>query len=101
MEASNLRRKVKSMNRAKEKGLLYLISLLALAIYGIPHIPQIHPGISGTFSFLWIMLTALVIAANLYFLVGADQERSRMLDEKAVVWTQPAQDGHRQRRRAY
>ncbi len=87
------------VDKPKQKALAYTSGLLLLAGYGIPRMPEIHPGIAGSFVVLWILFTALTIAANIYFLVGADKERSKMLEEKdneVTILDEPVQ-----RRRAY
>jgi hypothetical protein len=94
-----MRRKTMHFRKTKQKAVAYTVSLILLAVYGIPRMPKIHPGLGGSFVTLWILFVALAIAANVYFLVGADRERSRMLEvteSKAVV-----PDTERQRRRAY
>lgn len=66
----------------KRRAFVYVCSLLALLIYALPRLPKLAHGISGTFSFLWILFASLALAANLYFLVGADRERSRLLSTR-------------------
>ncbi|GMA51552.1 hypothetical protein GCM10025857_29090 [Alicyclobacillus contaminans] len=65
----------------RRRALVYAAAALALAVYGIPRIPALAPGVAGTFSMVWILFAALAIASNLYFLVGADRERGHQLAE--------------------
>lgn len=66
----------------RRTALIYTCALIALGVYAIPNLlPELHPGIAGSFSVLWILFAGLALAANLYFLFGADKERSRMLEE--------------------
>jgi len=79
-----MRRKMAVLTRPKQRAVVYTCCALALVAYGVPKIPALHPGIGGTFTALWILFAALAIAANMYFLVGADRERSRMLEANAA-----------------
>lgn len=70
----------RSPNRST--AVVYTCALVVLGVYAIPKLlPELHPGIAGTFSILWILFAGLALAANLYFMFGADRERSRMLEE--------------------
>jgi len=80
-----MRRNLRSPANSRGRALIYLSSLIALVVYAIPKLPRLQPGIAGSFSMLWILLVCVAIAANLYFLVGADVERRRMLEEQAVM----------------
>lgn len=82
-----MRRKLAVVPKTKQRALVYTSCILALLAYGVPKLPALHEGISGTFSALWILFAALAVAANVYFLVGADKERSRMLEVKDVLPT--------------
>lgn len=74
-----MRRKLSHTPYARMKAAVYACSILALAVYGLPRIPKLAPGMSGTFSMLWILFAFLAVAANVYYLVGADKERSRLV----------------------
>lgn len=80
-----VRRHIYTNTTARRRALVYLAALIAMAIYAIPQLPKLQTGLPGTFSMLWILFLALAIAANTYFMVGADVERRRMLEEQAVV----------------
>lgn len=77
-----MRRKVSQTRNASSKAFIYICCLVALCVYGIPRIPTLQHGIAGTFSSVWILFAGLALAANLYFFLGADKERSRMLEEQ-------------------
>jgi hypothetical protein len=77
-----MRRKTRVVPHARHRAITYTCCLLALLAYGIPRIPPLRPGLAGTFSLVWILFAALAVAANVYFLVGADRERSRMLEAR-------------------
>lgn len=79
-----MRRKLRKVPNGKNKAFVYVCAIIALGIYGIPKIPSLHPGMGGTFSMVWILFGVLALAANMYFLVGADKERSRMLETYAI-----------------
>ncbi len=80
---------------------IYTCALIALGVYAIPNLlPELHPGIAGSFSVLWILFAGLALAANLYFLFGADRERSRMLEEIEVYQVEQAEPEARIRQRA-
>ncbi|OFW78528.1 MAG: hypothetical protein A2201_10050, partial [Alicyclobacillus sp. RIFOXYA1_FULL_53_8] len=70
-----MRRSLPSPANSRGRALIYLSALIALGVYAIPKLPSLQPGIAGTFSMLWISALGLAVAANLYFLVGADVER--------------------------
>lgn len=86
----------------RRKAFVYSAALIAMLAYGIPKLPKVQHGLPGTFSFLWILFACLALGANLYFVVGADKERSRMLSAKrsGVVMTSPESDEQEVRRRA-
>ncbi|WP_197029244.1 hypothetical protein [Alicyclobacillus macrosporangiidus] len=92
-----MKRKMKDVPHAKHRALVYSGALVALAVYALPRLPDLRPGLGGTFTVLWILITALALSANLYFLVGADKERSRMLEEMEILPTpdEPARQGLR------
>ncbi|QQE78034.1 hypothetical protein [Alicyclobacillus sp. SO9] len=75
-----MRRKI-GMRPSRRNTFIYICALIAMLAYGIPRIPALKPGLAGSFSAVWILFCALAIAANVYFFVGADKERSRMLEE--------------------
>jgi|GEM_PF-3213172 len=70
---------------SRSRAMIYACALVALLVYGIPRIPSLKPGLAGSFSMLWILFAGLALAANVYFFVGADRERSRMLEELDVT----------------
>lgn len=80
-----MRRKIQTYKNSRSRAFVYLAALVAMAVYAIPQLPKLKPGIAGTFSMVWILFLILAIAANVYFMVGADVERRRMLEEQAVV----------------
>jgi len=84
-----MRRKVANVPNGRQKAFIYTCSLLALVAYGLPRLPALKHGLAGSFSVVWILFAALTISANLYFLFGADKERSRMLEaqESSVLET--------------
>jgi hypothetical protein len=91
-----MRRKIIYTAKPKQKAMAYTAALILLSVYGIPRMPKIHPGLGGTFVTLWILFAALAVAANIYFLVGADKERSRMLEVTDSVAAAPViQEQHR------
>jgi hypothetical protein len=100
-----MRRKLRNVPNGKNKAFVYVCAVIALGIYGIPKIPSLHPGIGGTFSMIWILFGVLALAANTYFLVGADKERSRMLETHAIKSQGPREPSNERsdtdRRRAY
>lgn len=75
-----MRRKTLAVHHPKRRAAVYTLTLLALLAYALPQLPALRHGLAGTFSFLWILFAGLAVAANLYFLFGADRERSRNLD---------------------
>jgi len=79
-----MRRKIRFVPHGRRKAAIYTLSLITLLTFGIPRIPELHPGTAGTFAMVWIMFSALAVAANLYFWIGADKERSRMLEEQGA-----------------
>ncbi|MBX6351970.1 MAG: hypothetical protein IRZ10_01445 [Thermoflavifilum sp.] len=93
-----MRRKMRHVPYARQRAITYTCCLLAILVYAIPRIPPLAHGIAGTFSFLWILFAALAVAANVYFLVGADQERSRMLEARAEGIRIPGDSGVEPRR---
>lgn len=78
-------RKTANVVNGRRKALYYGCAAIALAAYGLPRIPRLQHGLPGTFSFLWIATITLVLAANIYFLVGADKERSMMLEVRQIL----------------
>ncbi|MCL6548078.1 MAG: hypothetical protein K6T30_04115 [Alicyclobacillus sp.] len=79
-----MRRKMRYVPRSRTRALLNSCALIAVTVYALPRLPQLHPGLPGSFAALWICFAGLAIAANLYFLVGADAERSRMLEAQEL-----------------
>ncbi len=75
-----MRRKLRYVPNPRSRAFVYTCSIVALAVYAVPRLPALHPGLAGTFSTVWILFAALAVASNLYFLFGADKERSRMLE---------------------
>lgn len=75
-------RKSLYVSNRRRKSFVYVCALVAMLFYAIPRLPRLQHGVAGTFAFLWIGFAGLVLAANLYFLVGADKERSRLLSAK-------------------
>lgn len=100
-----MRRKLKYVPNPKNRAIIYTCAVLALAVYGIPRLPSLRPGLAGTFSTVWILFAALAIASNLYFLSGADKERSKMLEIQALKPEGLSSDGKAKetlvRRRAF
>lgn len=98
-----VRRNMAPKPNPRSRSFIYLCTILALSVYAVPKLPALSPGLAGTFSTLWILFAVLAVSANLYFLVGADKERSRMLEEKGG--TKPrgeaVQEQRVQRRRAH
>ncbi|SFU46618.1 hypothetical protein [Alicyclobacillus macrosporangiidus] len=92
-----MKRKMKEVPYTKHRAMVYSCALVGLAVYALPRLPALRPGLGGTFTVLWILVTALVLSANLYFLVGADKERSRMLEEMEILPApdEPARQGLR------
>ncbi|GGJ11487.1 hypothetical protein GCM10010885_21010 [Alicyclobacillus cellulosilyticus] len=88
------------MARSRVRSFVYACALLSLLAYGVPRLPALRPGWAGTFSMLWILFAGLAFAANVYFAVGADRERSRMLAEKEIA-PAPHAGEVRLRRRAH
>ncbi|MCL6517661.1 MAG: hypothetical protein K6T67_11990 [Alicyclobacillus sp.] len=80
-----MRRKMKDVPHARNRALVYSCALVGLTAYALPRLPELKPGLGGTFTVLWILVTALALSANIYFLVGADKERSRMLEELEIL----------------
>ncbi|WP_211230644.1 hypothetical protein [Alicyclobacillus herbarius] len=76
-----MRRHTRPDSYSRRRALVYATALIALGAYGIPRLPSLQPGLAGTFALLWILFLGLGVAANLYFVFGADKERSRMLEE--------------------
>jgi hypothetical protein len=78
----NMRRKTAMGSQGRRKLFVYTCTIVAMVAYALPKLPQLHHGLDGSFAMLWIMFAALAVAANVYFLVGADRERSRMLEQR-------------------
>lgn len=87
-----MRRRMQTGASARTRAFVYVSALVAMAVYAIPQLPKLQPGLPGTFSMLWILFLALAVAANVYFMVGADVERRRMLEEQAVVGNPAAKE---------
>jgi hypothetical protein len=90
-----MRRKLPTVSNARNRAIVYASSLLALGIYALPKIPALQPGLSGTFSMVWILFAILALASNLYFMFGADQERSRLLEARAARDAEARADTHK------
>lgn len=75
----------KSLYRAggRRRAFVYVCAIAAMMVYSIPRLPKLQPGVAGSFAMLWILFAGVALAANLYFLFGADKERSKMLAVKA------------------
>lgn len=80
-----MRRKLAIQKNGRRNALIYTCAAVALGVYGIPRLPKMAHGLSGTFSVVWILFLALCVGANLYFLLGTDKERARLLEEQAYV----------------
>lgn len=79
-----MRRKLKTVPQARNRAVVYSCALVAMGMYAIPKIPRLEHGLPGTFSMVWILFAVLALASNVYFLVGADKERSRMLETQEL-----------------
>ncbi|MCL6626983.1 hypothetical protein [Alicyclobacillus shizuokensis] len=79
-----MRRHTRPDASSRRRAMVYAGALVALGVYGIPRLPGLHPGLAGTFALVWILFLGLGIAANLYFVFGADRERVRMLEEMDI-----------------
>jgi len=79
-----VRRKSKDVPNAKNRAIVYSCALIALGAYAIPRLPRLEHGLPGTFSMIWILFALLAFSANIYFMVGADKERSRMLESHEI-----------------
>lgn len=75
-----MRRKTMAVTSPRRRAAVYTSALVALGVYGLPRLPALHHGLAGSFSVLWILFAGLAVASNLYFLFGADRERSRDLE---------------------
>ena len=81
----SMRRKSAFVPNRRSKAVVYACSLIALGAYAVPRLPRLQPGLPGTFAMLWILFAVLALAANLYFMLGADEERKHMLEEKDLL----------------
>ncbi|WDL95590.1 hypothetical protein [Alicyclobacillus sp. ALC3] len=88
-----MRRKTMTVSSPRRRAVVYTCALIALGVYGVPRLPELHHGLGGTFSVLWILFAGLAVAANLYFLFGADRERSRDLEMYSVQSEDKADSG--------
>lgn len=79
-----VRRKSKDVPNTKNRAIVYSCALIALGAYAIPRLPRLEHGLPGTFSMIWILFALLAFSANIYFMVGADKERSRMLESHEI-----------------
>ncbi|SDW11062.1 hypothetical protein SAMN04489725_10261 [Alicyclobacillus hesperidum] len=77
-----VRRKVGVPRQIRRQSIIYTCAAIALGAYGIPRLPRMSHGIAGTFTAAWMLVLALSICANLYFVLGADKERKRLLEEQ-------------------
>lgn len=82
-----MRRKLAVVSHGKEKAVMYTCALLGLSVYAVPKLPHLTHGLPGTFSALWILTVAVVVAANLYFALGADRERKQLLEQQSAQTT--------------
>jgi len=73
-------RRTAVVRHPKSRAFIYFCAILALMFYAVPKIPALHRGLGGTFSMVWILFAGLALSANLYFMVGADKERSQLLE---------------------
>lgn len=99
-----MRRKISRRPTDKNKAFVYVCALVTLGVYAIPRLPALQRGLAGTFSMVWILFAVLSLSANLYFLFGADKERSRMLETYEIQGNNRAgenqMDDRRVRRRS-
>ncbi|KPV39912.1 hypothetical protein [Alicyclobacillus ferrooxydans] len=79
-----MRRKLRHVPHARNRAVVYTCAVVSMVAYAIPRIPKLEHGVAGTFSMVWILFAVLALAANIYFLVGADKERSRMLESRGM-----------------
>lgn len=80
----HMRRKISNVANGREKAFVYTCALVALSVYAVPRLPRMTHGLAGTFTVLWLLFVALCVGANLYFLIGADKERKRLLDARTT-----------------
>lgn len=62
------------------RSFVYLTIGLAMLFYALPHLPDVGPSLAGVFTLSWTGFAMLIIAANLYYLVGVDRERKHKQD---------------------
>ena len=79
-----MRRKLRHVPHARNRAVVYTCAVVSMVAYAIPRIPKLEHGIAGTFSMVWIFFAVLALASNVYFMVGADKERSRMLESQSL-----------------
>lgn len=79
-----MRRKMRYVPHARNRAIVYICALVSMIAYAIPRIPPLRHGLSGSFSMIWILFALLALTSNVYFLVGADKERSRMLESESL-----------------
>ncbi|MBX5437159.1 MAG: hypothetical protein IRZ33_08075 [Alicyclobacillaceae bacterium] len=80
-----MRRKLRTVPYAKTRALVNACALVSLTVYALPRLPGLRSGVAGSFTVAWMLFVALAVAANLYFLFGADQERSRQLEMQDIA----------------
>ncbi|WAH37927.1 hypothetical protein [Alicyclobacillus dauci] len=95
-----MRRKLSTITNGRQKAFIYTCALVGLTVYGVPKMPPLTHGLSGTFTASWLLFVALCVGANLYFLFGADKERKRLLEEQEVSVASTEEPLHQQRVRA-
>ncbi|MCL6637123.1 MAG: hypothetical protein K6T26_04155 [Alicyclobacillus sp.] len=97
-----MRKSWRTVRRQRLRALLYTAALLVMSFYALPYLPSLHAGgWASVFTVLWLAYTGVALAANLYFLLGADRERSRMLEENEILQPVPAPREEHRPRRAY
>lgn len=89
-----MRRKVGSVANGRQKSIVYTCALLGLTVYGIPRLPHMAHGLAGTFTTVWLLFVALAVAANLYFVFGADKERKALLERNEFETRQSSSEAN-------
>ncbi|MFC4767793.1 hypothetical protein [Effusibacillus consociatus] len=88
------------------RSFVYMGLGLAVLFYAIPQLPEVSWSAGGVFSVVWLLFGVLIIAANLYYLIGVDKERKRRLQhqrnwEREVARTAARLQYERRRRRLF
>lgn len=78
------------------RSFVYLTIGLAMLFYALPHMPEVTASLEGVFTLSWTGFAMLIIAANLYYLVGVDRERQHKKNRYRWI-----QRGLREMRRGY